>query len=100
MAPILKKSPNVTLFLFSVLVLVAIGASLCAKAIGAGPVPTALVVVLILLVAFYILFALKVANQWEKGVVLRYGKYRGCVAPACSGSCRSSIPWRPGSTTG
>ncbi len=79
MAPTTKKSPNVTLFLFSVLLLVAIGAGYWMSAAGAGPVLTTLVELLILLVAFYILFALKVANQWEKGVVLRYGKYQGAA---------------------
>ena len=34
-----------------------------------------------LLTALYILFAIKVANQWEKAVVLRYGKYRGLNGP-------------------
>jgi regulator of protease activity HflC (stomatin/prohibitin superfamily) len=38
-------------------------------------------VLIVLLVAFYILFALKVANQWEKGVVLRFGKYQGLRGP-------------------
>lgn len=33
------------------------------------------------LIAFYLMFALKIANQWEKAVVLRMGKYRGLVGP-------------------
>jgi regulator of protease activity HflC (stomatin/prohibitin superfamily) len=33
------------------------------------------------LIGFYILFALKVAKQWEKAVVLRFGKYRGLYGP-------------------
>ncbi len=32
-------------------------------------------------VAFYLLFALKVANQWEKAVVLRMGKFAGLKGP-------------------
>jgi len=31
--------------------------------------------------AFYFLFALKIANQWEKGVVLRFGKFRHLAGP-------------------
>ncbi len=42
---------------------------------------TAIIVTLIYLIAFYILFALKVANQWEKAVVLRFGKFRGLYGP-------------------
>jgi regulator of protease activity HflC (stomatin/prohibitin superfamily) len=34
-----------------------------------------------LIVALYFLFALKIANQWEKGVVLRFGKFRGLKGP-------------------
>ena len=35
----------------------------------------------IMLLGVYILFALKIANQWEKGVVLRVGKLRGVRGP-------------------
>ena len=35
----------------------------------------------ILLVAFYLLFAIKVARQWEKAVVLRMGKMLGLKGP-------------------
>jgi len=35
----------------------------------------------LLLVGLYILFALKVAKQWEKTVVLRLGKYQGLQGP-------------------
>ncbi len=31
--------------------------------------------------AFYLLFALKIANQWEKGIVLRFGKFRHLAGP-------------------
>jgi regulator of protease activity HflC (stomatin/prohibitin superfamily) len=33
------------------------------------------------LVAFYFLFALKIADQWEKAVVLRFGKFTGLKGP-------------------
>lgn len=33
------------------------------------------------LLSFYLLFALKIANQWEKAVVLRFGKFRGLSGP-------------------
>jgi regulator of protease activity HflC (stomatin/prohibitin superfamily) len=36
---------------------------------------------IILLLAFYILWAIKVAQQWEKVVVLRLGKYKGLRGP-------------------
>ena len=34
-----------------------------------------------LLIALFFMFALKIANQWEKGVVLRFGKIRGLKGP-------------------
>lgn len=40
-----------------------------------------LILGIILLLAFYILWALKVAQQWEKAVVLRLGKYQGLRGP-------------------
>jgi regulator of protease activity HflC (stomatin/prohibitin superfamily) len=33
------------------------------------------------LIGLYLLFALKVADQWEKSVVLRFGRYRGLFGP-------------------
>ena len=33
------------------------------------------------LLALYLLYAIKLANQWEKAVVLRYGKLRGLYGP-------------------
>ena len=33
------------------------------------------------LIGLYLLFALKIANQWEKAVVLRFGKLRGVRGP-------------------
>ena len=38
-------------------------------------------VLLSLLIAFYILFALKIARQWEKAVILRLGKFRHLAGP-------------------
>ena len=37
--------------------------------------------ILTMLIAIYLLFAIKVANQWEKAVVLRFGKFRGLKGP-------------------
>ncbi len=38
-------------------------------------------VIIWMLVAIYILFALKVASQWEKAIVLRLGKFQGLRGP-------------------
>ena len=47
--------------------------------------------------ALYVLFALKIANQWEKAVVLRLGKFIRLAGPGPSGLCRWSRPSRCGS---
>ena len=39
------------------------------------------IMIAIMLLGVYILFALKIANQWEKGVVLRLGKLHGIRGP-------------------
>ena len=64
------------------------GILLVAAATGAlvmdGRVPDVLIgmyVVGVMLVATYILYALKVASQWEKAVVLRLGKFHGLRGP-------------------
>ena len=38
-------------------------------------------VVIIMLIGIYILFALKVASQWEKVIVLRLGRFKGLAGP-------------------
>lgn len=62
-----------------VLVIAVLGAIL-----GDGKVNDALLGTWVLgwtLVGIYVLFALKVANQWEKAVVLRLGKFHGLKGP-------------------
>jgi regulator of protease activity HflC (stomatin/prohibitin superfamily) len=52
-------------------------------AVAANVAPGAGVVLIAgsLLLGFYLMFAIKIANQWEKAVVLRFGKYRGLHGP-------------------
>jgi len=38
-------------------------------------------VIVTMLIGIYILFALKVASQWEKVIVLRFGKFKGLAGP-------------------
>ncbi len=66
-----------TAFLFLLLV-TSVGAVLLANVIGDW---VALFVTVMLLVSFYVLFALKVARQWEKAVVLRLGRFHGLRGP-------------------
>jgi regulator of protease activity HflC (stomatin/prohibitin superfamily) len=58
-----------------VVVMVLLGGS------GAGGWTLALVSVVMILLALYFLFAIKVASQWDKAVVLRLGRFRGLRGP-------------------
>jgi regulator of protease activity HflC (stomatin/prohibitin superfamily) len=69
----------VTIMIF--LMVVAALVALLLGSLGASDLLIGIIVLAILLVAFYILMALKVAQQWEKAVVLRLGKFRGLRGP-------------------
>jgi regulator of protease activity HflC (stomatin/prohibitin superfamily) len=62
------------------LVLSAVGAVVM-EVQGFSDVSIAIYVTVTFLIGLYLLFALKVANQWEKAVVLRMGKFRGLKGP-------------------
>jgi regulator of protease activity HflC (stomatin/prohibitin superfamily) len=57
-----------------------VGAQILAGAHAGDVIVGAWVIVLVLL-GIYILYALKVAQQWEKAVVLRLGEFRGLRGP-------------------
>jgi len=65
------SSIGVTLFVISL----AIG--LGASALAGGPAP----LFAMALVGLYLLFAIRVADQWERVAVLRFGKYTGLKGP-------------------
>lgn len=50
-------------------------------ALGAHPGWVVFVAVAGILASLYFLFAIKVANQWEKAVVLRFGRFTGLRGP-------------------
>lgn len=49
--------------------------------LGASELWMAVEMTVVTLIAFYILFALKIARQWEKAVVLRLGKFQRLAGP-------------------
>jgi regulator of protease activity HflC (stomatin/prohibitin superfamily) len=71
---------SATLFLVILSISIVIGVIL-ALVVRADDWLVALVFVLGTLVALYFMFALKIANQWEKAIVLRFGKFRGLKGP-------------------
>jgi len=72
---------GLALLLFFVLMTLSIvlGVILGMSNVGAGWIVAE--VLILNLAAFYILFAFRVANQWEKAIVLRLGKFRGLRGP-------------------
>jgi regulator of protease activity HflC (stomatin/prohibitin superfamily) len=69
------------LFLFFLLVILAVVLATILEAYRVSEAVTGAVALPFVLAAVYILSALKMANQWEKAVVLRLGKYRGLRGP-------------------
>jgi regulator of protease activity HflC (stomatin/prohibitin superfamily) len=72
---------NMALAVFFFLVIMGIFISLALDSAGISKIWTEVTFGAILLIAFYFLFALKVAQQWEKTVLLRLGRFRGLRGP-------------------
>ena len=75
-----QRVPPIAGTIFAVLMVIAVLGAVLMD----GKQPDALIgawVVGWMLVGIYILFALKVANQWEKAIVLRLGKFQGLRGP-------------------
>ncbi|MBF8283225.1 MAG: hypothetical protein HW378_2140 [Anaerolineales bacterium] len=76
-----KQVNGVSLAIFFVLMALSIAAAIIVDSLD---LPDWLIGVALLglnLIGLSILFALKIANQWEKAVVLRFGKFRGLRGP-------------------
>jgi regulator of protease activity HflC (stomatin/prohibitin superfamily) len=69
---------SVSLTLFFVILVIGFAASWLTGQFEAGP---PWFFILSILVAVYVLFAVKIASQWQKAVVLRLGKFRGLRGP-------------------
>jgi len=76
-----ERIPPVAGALFAIVLLLALGTALGLEALGAPDWASGLAVVAWVLIGAYALMALKVADQWEKAVVLRIGRFRGLRGP-------------------
>lgn|SRR5574341_260705 len=70
-----------SILLFALIQIVGTGAAIILSGLGAADGLIGGLIVASNLAAFYILFALLKADQWEKAVVLRNGNYRGLKGP-------------------
>jgi regulator of protease activity HflC (stomatin/prohibitin superfamily) len=67
--------------IFAVFLAAAIGSAIYLDENGYPETWSVLLTVALMFVGMYILFALKIASQWEKAVVLRLGKFKGLRGP-------------------
>ena len=75
----MKQTNPVSVALFIIIVLIGALASLLTNQFEHGVIPVWFL--LSFLPGLYVLFALKIANQWEKAVVLRLGRFVRLVGP-------------------
>lgn len=72
----------VSLALFFIVLALSIGAAVYLDTVvGARDWLVALVITGGTLLSLYLLFAIKIANQWEKAIVLRFGKFQRLAGP-------------------
>lgn len=77
-----QRGPNgVALAIFCLLTAVTVGVAAWLSGRDASDGVIGAVVIALTLLALYFLFALQVARQWEKAVVLRMGKFRALRGP-------------------
>ena len=72
---------GIATFVFIVIMVIAVGAAVILDINGFTDVFIMSVVIPLMLIAFYFLFAIKIARQWEKAVVLRMGRMLGLKGP-------------------
>ncbi len=73
--------PPIAGFVFAVILIGAIKVALLLDAAKVFDLVIGATVLTLTIVGVYFLFALKVASQWEKAVVLRFGKFTGLKGP-------------------
>lgn len=82
---IIKKDdqhiPSIAGFVFGIILIGAIKVALLLDAMNASDLTIGATVLALTGIATYFLFAIKVASQWEKVIVLRLGKFTGLRGP-------------------
>ena len=73
--------PAVAIFMFVIFLLLGILGSMLVTDQGWPEVLAPIIIITTTLIGLIFLFGLKVASQWEKGVVLRLGRFRGLFGP-------------------
>ena len=72
---------GVGIFLFVILTIVAVAGAAVMETNGVSQAITVPYLIVVILIAIYILIAIQIASQWEKAVVLRFGKFSSLKGP-------------------
>lgn len=72
---------GIAMTLFFILITIAVAAAIIMDTKGYPDGTIFAVVIPIMLLAFILMFAIQIAKQWEKAVVLRFGKFNGLKGP-------------------
>jgi regulator of protease activity HflC (stomatin/prohibitin superfamily) len=75
------RIPSIAVLLFFVFMLISAIAGIVLSNLDLDGSWIGVIVTVLDFVALYLLFALKVADQWEKAVVLRLGRFKGLFGP-------------------
>jgi regulator of protease activity HflC (stomatin/prohibitin superfamily) len=77
-----KVANSVSVTVFSILLAISILAGVALnRLLGAPDWAAATIIIVGTLIACYFLLAIKIANQWEKAIVLRFGKFQRLAGP-------------------
>ena len=76
----LRVNPVSGAFAVTIFIVAVIAAAIM-ESYSVGDIWIGVIVTVLSLIALYILFGLKVASQWEKIIVLRFGRFRGLYGP-------------------
>ncbi len=86
--------------IFAILFGIAIVGAIAMDNQGIGEMTIGIYFSILAIIAMFFLFSLKVSNQWEKAVILRFGKFHGLRGREFSGYCPSLILLSIGLTNG
>ena len=75
------RIPGIAAALWVIVQAAGVGLSIWLDAVGVADPAVGAVFTAVLIASLFGLFSLKVADQWEKGVVLRLGRFRGLRGP-------------------
>ena len=76
-----ERIPPVAGAAFTLILILALGSALALVPLGAPDWASGAAVVAWTILGTYVLMALKIADQWEKAVILRFGRFRGLRGP-------------------